>query len=131
MTCIFRAMVLSFLEPDAIHESTISTFSASNALEKQMFPLRRTPYCPMTLRSWHWVSIKPCKSAFGFEMILSLPAVVAFLFSLLLYLPHFLLLPHGLPNRPVLQLPLQQIYHITLAEQHHHRGVFITVRNVQ
>ena len=50
-----------------IHESTISTFSASNALEKQMFPLRRTPYCPMTLRSWHWVSIKPCKSAFGFE----------------------------------------------------------------
>ena len=22
-----------------------------------MFPLRRTPYCPMTLRSWHWVSI--------------------------------------------------------------------------
>lgn len=33
-------------------------------------------------------------------MILSLPAVVAFLFSLLLYLLHFLLLPHGLPNRP-------------------------------
>ena len=21
----------------------------------------------MTLRFWHWVSIKPCKSAFGFE----------------------------------------------------------------
>ena len=64
-------------------------------------------------------------------MILSLPAVVAFLFSLLLYLLHFLLLPHGLPNRPVLQLPPQQICHIALAEQHHHRGVFITVRNVQ
>ena len=38
-----------------------------NEPEKRMFPLRRTPYCPMTLRFWHWVSIKPCKSAFGFD----------------------------------------------------------------
>ena len=36
---------------------------------KRMFPLRRTPYCPMTLRFWRWVSIKPCKSAFGFERV--------------------------------------------------------------
>ena len=34
-----------------------------------MFPLRRTPYCPMTLRFWRWVSIKPCKSASGFERV--------------------------------------------------------------
>ena len=41
--------------------------SLFNETEKRMFPLRRTPYCPMTLRFWHWVSIKPCKSAFGFD----------------------------------------------------------------
>lgn len=27
------------------------------------------PYCPMTLRFWRWVSIKPCKSTFGFERV--------------------------------------------------------------
>lgn len=48
-------------------ESSASTFSTSNVQEKRMFPLHRTPYCPMTLRFWHWVSIKLYKSAFGFE----------------------------------------------------------------